>query len=157
MTEANVIGNGLFDKNAINKSLSCVTCNFLNLNLDPIATCCYDYKAISRVDLNKINTKIVIKQIMPKINFPKPENVIFFKSSLGKNAGQIAAEYLIKLGYTKINLYGVTSRFLYDLSSESDKYYPKKIINLKPRIDRWNKTWDFLIANNPKVEFNFIK
>jgi len=157
LIEANVIGNGFFDKGAINKYLPCITCNFLNLDLNPIATSCFDYKAISRVDLNKINTKIIIKQLMPKINFPKPQDVIYFKSSLGRNAGQIATEYLIKLGYTKINLYGITSRFEENLDSESDKFYPKKIINLKTRIDRWNRMWDVIIQKNPQVTFNFIK
>jgi hypothetical protein len=155
--EANVIGNGVFDKNVIDQSLPCITCNFLNLNLNPIATSCFDYKPISTIDLNKIHTKIIIKQLMRGIYFPKPEDVIYFKSSLGENAGQIATEYLIKLGYTKINLYGITSRFEDSVDSESDKYYPKKTINLKSRVDRWNRVWDRLIQRNLHVNFNFIK
>jgi hypothetical protein len=157
LIEANVIGNGEFNKESINKSFPCVTCNFLNLDLNPIATVAIDYKTISRVDLNTIDTKVIIKRLMQNVTFPKPQNVIVFKSSIGINAGQVATEYLIKLGYKKINLYGISSRFSYTLHSESDKYYPKVTHNLIPRIKIWNEVWNLIIKNNPKIEFNFIK
>ena len=153
--EANIIGNGFFNKTKINNTYPCVTCNFLNLELNPIATIVCDFKALSTINLSNIKTKIIVKHLDNEINYPK--GTILFASSKGLNSGQLAAEYLIKLGFNKLNLYGITSRFEVNLDSESDKYYPKDIANIKPRIYKWNKMWDTLIMNNPTVEFNFIK
>lgn len=155
--EANVLGNGKFDRNGVDLSIPTITCNFLNLDLKPFATVTFDHKAISRVDLNEIATKIIMQRMIDGVDYPNKDLLVIVSAPKVRNSGQLAAEYLIQQGYTRINLYGITSRFKCDLSSESDKYYPKRTDNLVSRIDKWNKVWDEMISNNPHVEFNFVE
>ena len=135
--EANIIGNGFFDTSTIKSELPCVTCNFMHMELNPIATVTGDPKVLKTISLETIPYKVVFKES-------------------GLNAGQFACQYLIQEGFTKLNIYGITSRFKMDLSSESDKYYPKNISNIATRIPRWNAKWDAMIAHYSNIEFNFI-
>ena len=155
--EANVLGNGKFDRNGVDLSIPTITCNFLNLDLNPIATATWDYKAISKVNLNEVTTKILAPRLIQDIDYPNKDLLVIVQASTVRNSGQLAAEYLIQQGYTRINLYGITSRFKCDLSSESDKYYPKRTDNAVTRIDKWNKVWDQMINSNTHVEFNFVE
>ena len=163
--EINIIGNGFFDTSTINKELPCVTCNFMHMELNPIATVSFDLKVLSKIDYTKLSCKAVIrkgKYIFNKqqdlVKSAKPDLVLFITDTLiyNINSGQTACEYLIYEGFTKLNLYGFTSRFKMDLSSESDKYYSKDISNIKTRIPRWNAKWDAMIAHYSNIEFNFI-
>ena len=135
--EANIIGNGFFDMTTIKSELPCVTCNFMHMDLNPIATVTGDPKVLRTITLEDVPCKVVFK-------------------NHGLNAGQFACEYLIHEGFTKLNLYGFTSRFKMDLSSESDKHYPKNTSNISARIPLWNAIWDEMIAHYQTVEFNFI-
>lgn len=163
--EANIIGNGFFDTSTINKELPCVTCNFMHMELNPIATVSFDLKVLSKIDYTKLSCKAVIRKgpyIFHKqqdlVKSAEPDQVLFISSTLMNNinSGQFACQYLIQEGFTKLNIYGITSRFKMDLSSESDKYYPKNISNIATRIPRWNAKWDAMIAHYSNIEFNFI-
>lgn len=87
---------------------------------------------------------------------------------LKRSTGHYAAEWLIHMGYTKINIYGCDNWFGDDLCLENymhDESNPLNIPNeniekginyVKYRGYKWRKSWQRLINQNPNIEFNFI-
>ena len=95
---------------------------------------------------------------------------IFFKDKFIKNvycapnyhsSGHVAAEVLIELGYTEIDIYGCDSWF----SMVGDSYTrtvvphtsPNMDLRMPDRIKGWRIRWNSLIDSNPNVKLNFIK
>ena len=167
--EINIIGNGFFNVSNIRKELPCVTCNFMHLDLNPIATITGDIQVLEKINLKDIQCKIIIRKFIlgrsvEQQNLLKEverEKLVWLNSKYiyngDMNTGQAICEYLIQEGYTKLNLYGITSRFNLDLSSESDKFYSKDISNIIPLIAHWNIIWDNMITHYSHITFNFIE
>ena len=161
--EANIIGNGFFDMTTIKSELPCVTCNFMHMELNPIATVSGDIESLTKVNLAKIPCKVVLRKFRNKHDIQKAlikdaevtflDDTNIFVGIL--NAGQAACEYLIKNGFTKLNLYGFTSRFKIDITSKTNDFTISSI-GIAPIIATWNAIWDEMILHYKTVEFNFI-
>jgi hypothetical protein len=74
------------------------------------------------------------------------------------SSGHNAAEILIKLGYTDIDIYGCDSYF-----SNTTQTYTRSIITKKHASDGsmkhiigWRNRWNEIIQNNPNIRLNFI-
>ena len=72
------------------------------------------------------------------------------------SSGHVACSKLIELGYDEIDIYGCDSWFTPTTDSYTHQYMDSRPRDTSKHIVGWRKRWDTIIANNPKVKFNFI-
>jgi len=74
------------------------------------------------------------------------------------SSGHAAVQYAIDDGYTNIDIYGCDSYF-----EEGSASYTHQFVNSNSEgqplrmLAAWKVRWDYIIHNNPHVQFNFIK
>jgi len=76
------------------------------------------------------------------------------------SSGHNAAEVAISKGATSVDIYGCDSWFQSVVDSYTRKFIatgPNEDIRKMSKVDGWRRRWNKIIANNSKVEFNFIK
>jgi hypothetical protein len=75
------------------------------------------------------------------------------------SSGHYAALYMIQIGYTKLDLYGMDSFFKSDnwANSYTDQFVSKPTgIPVDIVGAHWKREWEMMIKRYPKVNFNFI-
>lgn len=72
------------------------------------------------------------------------------------SAGHVACRKLLELGATQIDIYGCDSWFTYNTDSHTHQYVDSRSQDMSKNVSVWRARWYELMANNPRVVFNFI-
>ena len=184
MKECNVLGGGPSRISYIPNDLPTIGCNFPWTKVD--------YTVINDVDVitkliefpELLSEEIGIIFHQKAYNYLLKSNIIltnrtksiftFYRINnelISRNTGHYAALWMIREGFTKLNIYGCDN-FFGDLVAEESftdtlirnsesKYYISRITKtIDERIERgrrWKLNWDIMIEQNPNVEFNFVR
>jgi hypothetical protein len=73
------------------------------------------------------------------------------------SAGHIAAEIMIRKGFTEIDIFGCDSWFENTLESHTHKYSDTSSFSVNACINGWKTRWKTMMENNPNVSLNFIR
>jgi hypothetical protein len=185
MKEGNVLGSGPSRISYIPNNLPTIGCNFPWTRVD--WTLIFDYQPT----LKWLETPSVFPQKLPFIisehtyKYLKTKNLlhkirhriidVFKKHNLSSiefagSSGHYATEWMIRQGFTKLNLYGMDNYFgdlkvLDNFSHQPGTLHYIDNINLTQyseetllrRGREWQISWKRIIKYNPNVEFNFIR
>ena len=166
MMECNILGSGARRSLFRNNKLASIGCNapWTKVNFSLI----FDEQVINILP-NDIEYKLIVhSRVYGHITQNKPEfkkhihcvfdSAIVGESKYKQSSAHYAATYMIKTGYTKLNLYGIDAWFEPEnwANSYTDQFIekPKGIpINIGMH---WKSEWQLMMKQFPKVEFNFI-
>ena len=72
------------------------------------------------------------------------------------STGHCAARILLKMNVSEIDIYGCDSWFENNTESFTHKYIDSRSSDMSKNISVWRSRWYEMMADNPKVKFNFI-
>jgi hypothetical protein len=168
MIECNVLGSGSRRHLYTPNNLTTIGCNIPYADVTYIAV--HDFQILSKIEniLNPHIKLIVRDKLYSRILKEYPELVQFVGNIFAYyeidsnryivNSGHYATMYMIKLGYTKLNLYGMDSWFNENewANSYTDQFISKPNGMNNNMGSCWKRQWELMIKQYPKVEFNFI-
>jgi hypothetical protein len=181
--ECNVLGSGPSRKSNVSNRLPSIACNIPWTYAE--WTVIFDSAIIDTLITNPecidTNTKIILCDVaynyIEKNNltehFKYRINTVFKYNKIGgmrKSSAHFACDWMIHLGYNKLNIYGCdnyfgdimcTNTFTHD---KENKYATENINHAKYTDDEmikrgkeWQEAWKLMIKKYKHVEFNFVR
>ena len=159
-----VLGNGP-SKAAYNRSGDIIIgCNFPGDQFSVDATVVCDEEIVYILKNNPeaitcpmiISTKVFSKMKEYKIEDKYTILAVFIPQDWF-NAAHYAANYLLSIGCTQIDIWGCDSIFVDTTESTTDVLVPKEDKNDMRFIRNWRKVWNEIFDDNPMTPFNVMK